>query len=200
MTNELVAAAGAAKSAIDAGFSRVGRKLAKDDVTAGALMVLAARAVANANALAILAEHKHANESLPILRSLLETAVQMRWIVRADSAKRASEVLEERGKADWEDVWQETRVKSRAKELGFWDATFERVLSSCREHLNANAAGLPWGHVFAGKDDGGVSADEVLRATTAVMAHVVKALDERWPGEFPGAEEMWKKAERGLRS
>lgn len=193
-TQQLVAAVGSAKSRIDAGFSRVGRALGKDDVAARALMTLAARAVAKANALALLAVNSHANEALPILRSLLETAVQMRWIAGGSSRERAAEVLEERRTADWGSLWQEGTLRRRADALGVVDATFERVLSSCREHLHANAAGLPWGHLYADKDDGGVSPEDLLRATAAVMGHVVKALDEKWPGSFPGAEEMWTQA------
>ncbi len=192
MSKELVALVGSAKARIDTGFSQVGRGLKADDAVAKALMVLAARAVAKANALALLAEHSHANEALPILRSLLESVVQMRWVSAKDSARRAADVLAEREKASWQEIWDDERVKVRAQELGFWDERLSRVLSSCREHLHANAAGLPWGHLYAEKD-GGVSRDEVLRATAALMAHAVKALDETWPGKFPGAEEMWRR-------
>jgi hypothetical protein len=192
MTKELVAVVGKAKSSIDTGFSQVGKSLKSGDEVAKALMILAARAVAKANALALLAEHSHANEALPILRSLLETAVQMRWISAKDSARRAGDVLGEREKATWQEIWDDARVKVRAQELGFWDERLSRVLSSCREHLHANAAGLPWGHLYAEKD-GGVPPDEVLRATAALMGHAVKALDETWPGKFPGAEEMWRR-------
>src|SRR5205807_1236759 len=75
---------GLAKARIDHGFSQVGKRLAADDPAQRALMMLASRAVAVSNALMLLALNNHANEGLPLLRSLLQLAVEARWIDEKD--------------------------------------------------------------------------------------------------------------------
>ncbi len=186
---------GLAKSRIDNGFSQVGRRLSSTDVTQRALMMLASRCVAVSNALMLLALNNHANEGLPLLRSLLQLAVEMRWIAEKDGEKRAREFFEHHRDADWDRLWSTPRLRERMKHLGFQSALEERALMSCYDHLHANAQGLPWGHVFAGNAEKGVSSEEALRAACGIMGHVIKALDLHWPGMFPEAEQWWDKTE-----
>jgi hypothetical protein len=186
---------GLAKSRIDHGFSQVGKRLKAEDPAQRALMMLASRAVAVSNALMILAMNNHANEGLPLLRSLLQLAVEARWIAEKDSAERAREFFDHQKEADWERLWSRGRLLERMKHLGFHKSLEERALMSCYDHLHANAQGLPWGHVFAENAQKGVSGDETLRAASAIMGHVIKALDLHWPGMFPDAEQWWEKTQ-----
>jgi hypothetical protein len=188
---ELIALTGLAKVRVDAGFSRVGRKLAAGDAAERALMILAARAIAQGNAVMALCERGLANEALPILRGLAEMALTMRWIAEKDSAVRAAEAMKELHDPDWETHWPSARLRERAKAYDVPAAVVATTLDSAADFARGSAQGLPWGHVFAEATRPGRGAEEVLSAAAVLLGHALKALDGRWPGEFPGAEEMW---------
>jgi hypothetical protein len=187
---ELIKTVGLAKVRVDAGFSRVGRRLKADDPADRALMTLAARAVSAGNALTILCREGHANESLPLLRAVADFAAAMRWIAAADTAARAATALAELDAPRWEKLWADARLKERAEDFGVpvWAAL--AALGSAPDFARGNAQGLPWGHVFADGTLPGRKPEEILAAAAVWLALALEALDRRWPGDFPGAAEM----------
>lgn len=190
---DLLAVAGLAKSRADAGFSRVGRRLSPSSAADAALMILAARAIAEGNAVMALCERGLANESLPILRGLAEACLTMRWIAEADAEERAARALEELAAPDWGTQWPTAAWRERAAAFGV-DAAVERfVLGSAADFARGAAQGLPWGHAVAERTRPGASSRETLRAAAILLGHALKALDARWAGEFPGATEIWEK-------
>jgi hypothetical protein len=176
---------GRAKTVIDRGFSRLGPELKAEDDAARALMLLSCRSVAVANALMVLVQHNHANEALPLLRSLLELVVGMRWIAAADSAARAQGFLEEYARPQWDGIWSDRRLKERCAAVGFPDAVRERIQGWCREHQWGNSSGLPWAHVFAAPQPPDAPASEVLETAGTLMGEAVAALERHWPERFP---------------
>lgn len=191
---ELIAVVGLAKSRVDAGFSRVGRRLSPESAADAALMILAARAIAEGNAVMVLCERGLANEALPVLRGLAEACLAMRWIAEAESEERAARALEDLREPDWGTQWPSAAWRERAALYGV-DAAVERfVLGAAADFARGAAQGLPWGHAVAERTRPGAPAREVLRATAILLGHALKALDARWPGDFPGAAEMWEKA------
>ena len=187
-----------AKARVDNGFSLVGRTLDSKDVVSRVLMLLASRTVAVANAIMLLGLNNHPNEGLPLLRSLFELAAHMRWVCEKDSLRRAEDFLEEHKNPDWQDLWPSRRLRDRMKALGFGRALEEKALLSCYDHIHANALGLPWGHVFEEHRHAGATAEDLLSTTALLMGHVLKSLESRWPGKFPGADELWDNV-RGTR-
>ncbi|MBI4060896.1 MAG: hypothetical protein HY403_05640, partial [Elusimicrobia bacterium] len=177
----------------------VGRRLTASDPADRALMIMAARTIVQANAVMALSERGLANEALPILRGIAEICLMMRWVVEKDPTARAIAALDELQDPDWETHWPSARLRERAETYAVPDEAVETVLSSAPDFARGSAQGLPWGHVFAEATRPGRRAEEVLTATAVFLGHALKALDGRWPGEFPGAEEMWKgaKAWRG---
>lgn len=188
---ELIALTGLAKVRVDAGFSRVGRRLSASDAAERALMILAARGIAQGNAITALCERGLANEALPILRGLAEISLMMRWISEKDPAARAEAAMKELHDPDWETHWPSARLRGRAEAFQVPAAVVSTVLDSAADFARGSAQGLPWGHVFSEATRPGRGADEVLSAAAVLLGHALKALDGRWPGEFPGAEEMW---------
>ena len=188
--NELIKTVGLAKMRVDAGFSRVGRRLKADDPADRALMLLAARAVSTGNALTLLCRDGHSNESLPLLRAIAEFSSQMRWIAAAETGPRARAALAELEAPRWETLWPDARLKERAEDFGVpvWAAS--AALGSAPDFARGNASGLPWGHVFAEGILTGRKAEETLAAAAVWLALALESLDRRWPGEFPGAAEM----------
>lgn len=187
----LITLTGLAKTRMDAGFSRVGRRLSASDPADRALMIMAARAIAQANAVMALSERGLANEALPILRGLAEVCLAMRWVAEKDSGGRATEALLELQDPDWETHWPSARLRERAGAYAVPGEFLEAVLGSAADFARGSAQGLPWGHVFADATRPGRRAEDVLPAAAVFLGHALKSLDSRWPGEFPGAEEMW---------
>ncbi len=188
--NELIKTVGLAKMRVDAGFSRVGRRLKAEDPADRALMLLAARAVSTGNALTLLCRDGHANEALPLLRAIAEFSSSMRWIAAAETGLRARVALTELDAPRWEGLWSDSRLKERAEAFGVpvWAAA--TALGSAPDFSRGNAQGLPWGHVFAQGILPGRKAEETLAAAAIWLALALEALDRRWPGDFPGAAEM----------
>jgi hypothetical protein len=188
--NELIKTVGLAKMRVDAGFSRVGRRLKADDPADRALMLLAARAVSSGNALTLLCRDGHANEALPLLRAVAEFSSVMRWVAAAETGPRARVALAELEAPRWEGLWPDARLKERAEDFGVpvWAAA--AALGSAPDFSRGNASGLPWGHVFAESNLTGRKAEEILASAAVWLALALEALDRRWPGDFPGSSEM----------
>lgn len=191
---ELLACVGLAKVRVDAGFSKVGRKLSAADPADRVLMTLAARAVSEGNALMVLCREGHANEALPLLRAVAGCALVARWVC-ADAPGRAADAWKELEAARWGSLWSEAGVQERAQSFGVPAWAAEAALGSAQDFARGNAAGLPWGHVFGASQLTGRKPEEVLAAAAVWLALVLEALDRRWPGEFPGASEMRDRAQ-----
>ncbi|OGR90353.1 MAG: hypothetical protein A2V88_18145 [Elusimicrobia bacterium RBG_16_66_12] len=191
---ELLACVGLAKVRVDAGFSRVGRRLSAADCADRLLMTLAARAVSSGNALMVLCREGHANEALPLLRAVAESALSMRWVC-ADAAGRAETAWKELEAARWEALWPESRARERAQSFGVPAWAADAALGSAQDFARGNAAGLPWGHMFGDSQLPGRKPEDVLAAAAAWLSLMLEALDRRWPGEFPGAAEMRERAQ-----
>lgn len=191
---ELLTCVGLAKVRVDAGFSRVGRRLSAADPADRVLMTLAARAVSSGNALMVLCREGHANEALPLLRAVAECSLVARW-VSVDAAGRAAAAWTGLETARWETLWPEASAQERAKSFGVPAWAAEAALGSAQDFARGSAAGLPWGHVFADSQLPGRKPEEVLAAAAVWLSLVLEALDRRWPGEFPGASEMRDRAQ-----
>lgn len=187
---ELIAVVGLAKTRVDAGFSRVGRRLAKPSTADRAALVLAARAVSGANALCALCERGHANEALPLLRAVAEWSLALRWTCADDAETRAAAALSELD-ATWDSLWPTARLRERAAAFGAPAEALATALEGARHFSRGNAQGLPWGHAAAEASLPGKAPAEILSACAAFLGHALAGLDQRWPGEFPGAEELW---------
>lgn len=188
--NELISVVGRAKVRVDAGFSKVGRHFKSPSPADKAALVLSARAISAANALAALCERGHANEALPLLRAVAEWSLALRWTCAADSDVRAAAVFAELD-APWDGVWPAARLRERAAAFKVAPDALSLALESAPHFSRGNAQGLPWGHAAAESCLSGKTPAEILSACAVFLGHVLAALDGRWPGEFPGAEELW---------
>src|SRR6184192_1761431 len=140
---DLIALTGLAKTRMDAGFSRVGRRLDAADPADRALMIMAARAIAQANAVMALCERGLANEALPILRGLAEVCLTMRWVAEKESTARAVLALSELQDPDWETHWPSARLRERGEAYAVPGEAIEAVLGSVSDFARGSAQGLP---------------------------------------------------------
>lgn len=193
-TKALLATVGLAKIRVDAGFSRVGRRLSSSSDVDRLLMILAARAVSSGNALMVLCREGHANEALPLLRAIAEFSLAMRWTVD-DVPGRAEAARLELDDARWESLWADQRARKRADGFGVPAWAADATMGSAPDFACGNASGLPWGHIVSEGRRSGLKADEVLAAAAVWLALTLEALDRMWPGDFTGASEIRERTE-----
>lgn len=155
------------------------------------LVRFAGRATQLSDAVVALCRQGHPSEALPVLRQLGETAASLCWLAAGPSEDRARALAKESEDAAWSALWPQERFLSRAQESGFAESA-RQVLDLCRDFVDGGTLTLPWAHVFEGRGArGGLCAKKVLELAAAMMGHVLKALGRRWPGDFPGAEQVW---------
>ncbi|MBI3297706.1 MAG: hypothetical protein HYZ75_06050 [Elusimicrobia bacterium] len=185
---DLAQAIGRAKAVIDNGLCRVGPRLDRGDAQAAGLTGAASRALALSDAIVRLCRRDHPVEALPLLRQLAETAVDARWLAAdASRADAASAALRASG---WTGLWDDARLSSRAREAGMPEADLAAVLALAADFAAGNRAGAPWSHIFAANARPAPAPEPVLTLAVRLMGHVLAGLEARWPGSFPGAEEL----------
>ncbi len=198
---------GQAKAYIDNGLCRVGQKLKPVRVSEAFLTGGASRSLALADSVVQLCRHDHPTEALPVLRQLAETVVAMRWSVAPIAKKesklspdeaaeecnrRAKKVFQDCEAADWEKLWPAERLAARARDAGFPQRDVDGVLGGAVDFALGNSTVAPWSHIFEQNQRSGVEAQAVLGLAVRLMGHCIRALDEKWPGDFPGSEAMWE--------
>jgi len=191
----LIKRVGLAKVILDNGMCRVGPLLDAASAVDQQLVRRAGRAVQLADAVVALCRQGHANEALPVLRQLCETAASMAWLSaglaaggRAGAA-RAEELAREWEEPKWSQLWPEERLLRRAREGGLALEAYG-VLSLCREFVLGDNLTLPWAHRFGWSRREGLRPRTVLEHAASAMGHVLRAMEQRWPGAFPGAEKI----------
>jgi len=193
--DELILAVGQAKAFVDNGLCRIGKDLRPDSAAGQLLSGGASRSVVLGDSIAQLCRQDHASEALPLLRELAEVAVTMRWAAgAADPDSAAAEVLKDIETAGWDGRWDAARFRERAEAAGAAGDEAELVLGSCPVFVLAGRSVTPWSHVYEGNRRPGMEAERVMRSAVHWMGHVLKAMETRWPGSFPGAQSMWEKS------
>lgn len=185
---ELEQSVGRAKALIDNGLCRVGPRLESHDAQAAALTGSASRALALADAVVRLCLGDHPAEAAPLLRHLAETAVELRWV--AGDPLRAAVVLGALEAPRWDGLWDDNRLAERAREAGVAEEDILAVGALAVDFAAGNRTGAPWSHIFAVNGRAAPEARRLLTLTARFMGHVLAGLDARWPGTFPGAEEL----------
>ncbi|MFH2203608.1 MAG: DUF5677 domain-containing protein [Elusimicrobiota bacterium] len=190
---DLIQRVGQAKAFIDNGLCRVGPKLKPGHKLEALLAGGASRALALSDAVVRLCRHDHSTEALPLLRQLTEVAVVLRWAAAGDDAEeRAKTALKEMAAARWDTLWPAERVSERAAQAGISQQDLGVVLEGSVDFVVGNSTGAPWSHIFTENQRPAADPQAVLAAAVRMMGHVLRAMDVKWAGDFPGAEAMWE--------
>ena len=188
---ELIRRLGRAKVLIDGGMCRVGSRIDRRKEADGLFLRLTGRALGLSDAVVALCRQEHPYEALPLLRQLAETSARMSYLALPEQGglpsrdARASALAAELSSSSWEGLWPEGRFLGRS---GGLDGVPE-LLSSCADFVEGGPTILPWGHAFQSPRPAR-SPEAVLAAALGLMKAALKALDARWPGDFPGTEHL----------
>ena len=196
--DDLIRRIGLAKVLIDNGMCRVGPQLDAASAVDQQLVRGAGRAIQLSDAGVALCRQGHANEALPVIRQLCGIAASLRWRSAAlDAGARASGARAEELAREWEDskwskLWPEEKLLRRAREGGLAEDA-QAVLELCRDFVLGGPLTVPWAHRFGWSRLECLLPRTVLGVAASMMAHVLRALELRWPGGFPGAEKIWQR-------
>jgi hypothetical protein len=182
---------GQVKARMDNGMCRVGTGLDKNRRTDALLTGDASRCVGLADAVVQLCRQEHPSEALPVLRHLADIVTEMAWVLAArDPETRACEAFDEAGRSCAGLAWPPELLLERARLAGLPASEPEELLGAAREFARCGRSALPWSHLFSENQSRSQDSAAVLRMTVRWMARALKALDARWPGSFPGGDEL----------
>lgn len=188
------------KEYIDQGFDAFNREMPREDRVGGFLVLCMIRAVRLSNAIVHLCKAGFTDESLPILRSLIETAVNMRWIMNRDTEERLNQYYASLDKNKWYgERWTRKSLRDRMKEIGFKDkegrfkSYYNSIVKYCHDYTHGGAGTLPYRRLISKTPKKtSMSAEAIYAIISQMLGHVLKALNKHWPGEFDSYKLIWK--------
>jgi len=186
-----------AKNEIDKGFDRLERKVAKRPIEIF-LVTSTIRAIRLTDAIIELCKRNFTDESLPILRSLIETAVNMRWIMNAGAERRLEDYFFQLGEGNWfGGYWADRKLFDRMSEIGFSRRYYDWVVKFCHDYTHGNARSLPYGLIIPeAKRKEPMSPEAIYVIVAQMLGHVLKALDDHWSGKFSSYQKIWKEIKK----
>ena len=135
------------KEYIDQGFDTFQREIPTEDTIGVFLVLCTLRATRLSDAIIHLCKAGFTDESLPILRSLIETAVNMRWIMNKDTEQRLEQYYAKLAGDKWYgELWTSVNLRDRMKEIGFkgkLEAYYDLVVKFCHDYTHGGARTLP---------------------------------------------------------
>ncbi len=183
-----------AKATVDNGLSRLGRRLDPRSPVDAALVFLAARALALADAVFLLAKGGRAAESAPLCLTVIRFSLSMEEALRPEEAARVRAWIEKSSESGWEGLWE--GLGRDMEKAGYSERALSAARRAKRAFLRGNARALPWIHVFEEEGGGEMSPEDVMLSALEALGRAVEALEARWPGSFSGAREMREKVTR----
>jgi len=184
-----------AKKEIDNGFNKMGRKIDNPSFLEKYLIVSTLKAVKLSDAIVFLCKNDFNNESLIILRSLIEHSVNMHWIIKDNTKEKLSNYISDLEKINYGERWTDVDLSKRLEYLGFKNRDYyDFVIKFTYSHAHVNAKALDWKEVI--KIDGlkaETFSDQAIYSIVAQMlCHVLKSLDMNFNGFFSSYSDIWK--------
>lgn len=180
---------------INAGFDKMDRKVDNASLLDRYLIAASAKAIRLADTIVFLGDHGVTDEAFPILRSLVEHSINIRWIMEADSQKRLKMYMGDLGKTRFGTSWTDKSLDKRMEEVGFVDSDYyDFCVKLTYSYAHVNASSLEWGEVF---DDPRISKDRwspdaIYSVVAQMLGHVMKSLESRYNSHFDKYNDIWQ--------
>lgn len=180
---------------IDVGFDQMDRKIENVSLLDRYLVAASMKAVRLADTILFLGDHGVTDEAFPVLRSLVEHAMNMRWLTEDDTEQRLKMYMGDLGKTGFGNSWANKSLDKRMEDVGFGDRDYyDFCVKLTYSHAHVNASSLRWGEVF---DDPRLSKnrwspDSLYSVVAQMLGHVMKALESRYKGHFYGYSGLWR--------
>ena len=183
-----------AKKNIDEGFDKMGRVIKNPSFLERYLVAATLKAVKLSDAIEFLCKNNFNQESLIILRSLIEHSINMRWIMNKNTEKRLKEYLSDLGKIKFGDYWTKQKFNKRMEEVGFENKEYyDYVVKITYAYSHVNASSLEWEKVINDRRLGEKFANPqaIYSIVAQMLGHVQKSLDLHFKGKFNYYNDIW---------
>lgn len=183
-----------AKQIIDEGFDKMGRSIKNPSILDKYMVAATYKVIRFCEAISVLCENGLTDESLPILRSLIEHTINMRWIINKDSNKRLKKYMNDLGEKGFGAQWTDVNLYDRMREIGFNDKEyFDYCVKVTYSYSHVNSSSLIWGEVFTDPrlSNERWSPEAIYIVVAQMLGHVMKALDTHFVGNFTGYNSIW---------
>lgn len=180
---------------IEDGFAKMGGTIKNPKLVDRYLLVSTYKCYKFYKSIDILCSSGYTDESMPILRSLIEHVINIRWILNKDTNKRIKVfVLNDLGDRGFGANWTNVTLLDRMREIGFKDRIYyDFCVKVTYSYAHVNSSSLNWYEVY---DDKGLterrwSSEAIYPIIAQMFGHVIKALGDRYKGFFESPNIIW---------
>ena len=187
-----------AKKEIDNGFNKMGRKIDNPSFLEKYLIVSTLKAVKLSDAIVFLCKNDFNNESLIILRSLIEHSVNMHWIIKDNTKEKLSNYISDLEKINYGERWPEIDLSKRLEDLGYKNRDYyDFVIKFTYSYAHVNAKALDWKEVIKieGLKSEPFPAQAIYSIVAQMLGHILKSLNIHFKGLFDSYSDIWKEIE-----
>lgn len=181
---------------IDQGFDVFDHQISNPTFLDRYLLASTYHAVRLSKAIISLCELGFTNESISILRTLIEHSINMRWITNKNTDNRLKEYMYDLKERGFGEKWTGVNLHDRMLEIGFKsNSYYDLCVKVTYSYAHANATCLNWGEVISHPQLTGDrwSSESLYAVVVQMLAHVMKALDCRYKGHFGSFNQLWSK-------
>jgi len=183
---------------IKEGFVKIDGKIQNPSFLERYLIAATLKAIDLTNVIIFLCKNNFTNDSLIILRSLIEHSINMRWITNKNTEQRLKEYLSDLDKMQFGTLWCQPNLYARMEDIGFKNRDYyDFVVKLTYAHAHVNASVLKWGMVINDSRLKGdtFSNNAIYSIVAQMLGHVLKSLDTHFPGAFDYYNDIWKSIE-----
>ena len=172
------------KLSVDKSADGMGREIKNSQQIDRFLITATQKAFQLTNAIVVLCENNYSDEAFPVLRSLMELSVNMRWIIQKDTPKRLSDYLADLLKPDFGSRWTTANMEMRMKEIGYNDDYYSFVTKYTYSFSHVNAKSLNWSIVEKEPVFKKFDPEAIFSIVVQMLIGVMKALNDHYEGCF----------------
>lgn len=183
------------KKKIENSFNEIGSEIKNPTMIDMYLKVATSKAMRFIDAIIFLCKKNFVNESLPILRSLIEHSINMRWIMEKDTNNRLKDYLSDFSKNKLGERWTNTDLLKRMEEIGFKKNRdyYDFVVRHTYSFAHVNASSLDWHEVISELSKDRMSPNAIYSIVAQMLGHIVKALSIHYGDSFNFYNAIWDK-------
>lgn len=179
---------------IDQGFDALEKDVQDPSMEYRYLLASTNKAVRFAEGIIELCKKDLTDEALPVLRSLVEHTLNIRWITSAHTPERFKEYMTDLEHGSFSGKWTDKSLDERIKEIDPKDREyFDVYLKFTYAYAHVNASSLGWDEVMDDPTVTGIrfKPQAIYVIVAQMLGHVMKALDHQFPGYFSDYAEIW---------
>lgn len=174
------------------GYKKVNRDVLNLSLLDLFLISSSSSAEKTADAIVLLCSNGHPNEAVILLRTLIEIAMNMRWVMQEDPETRVKEYFGDLQKPKLGTKWTSKHLQERMESIGMGHGYYEHIVNSCHAVVHMNASALNYGAVLPGYKKIIMGETTTLATTAQMLGHVLEALNLKYKRKFNYATLIWE--------